>query len=230
MASLFNSELKYKNKNHSDSEILNIIKLGETLVPSIPFLWYREEQLICPIEYIYKISWKNIKNLFNPNNLIPDQENIYLIIQKNILENSNIYICTHAYLYSELNKNNNKILDIPENFNINIPAEIKINFLDILNYKSDFILVNSGLRENIPNRVPVFIHNRAFSPPGIGHIKINKNNLVSGLFSEIKINNSNIKMVFIIITDINNNPEINNILFSLRCDNIYTPVPDGPNQ
>jgi hypothetical protein len=84
------------------------IKLNESIVPSIPFLWYREQELTCPIEHI-KYS-----------------DNTFTIVQTHILD-ANIYICLHSLLYYTIHKNDTDLLVIPENYVINKNFTVTIN-------------------------------------------------------------------------------------------------------
>jgi len=58
----------FKSKNDLDNEKMPLIKIHDIIIPSIPFLWYREQQLMCPIEFIGKFKYDKIKNIIN----IPD--------------------------------------------------------------------------------------------------------------------------------------------------------------
>src|SRR5271154_6115485 len=88
------------------------IKLNDTIIPSIPFLWYREEQLLCPIIHI------TIK------------DNIPIIIQTHVLENANIYICLHSLMYYVLHNDNADILEIPQNYVRNMIFTVSINEIE----------------------------------------------------------------------------------------------------
>ena len=159
------------------------IKLNDTIVPSIPFLWYREEQLLCPILYI------TVK------------DNIPIIVQTHVLENANIYICLHSLMYYALHGNNaGEILEIPQNYVINMIFTVSINEIE----PNSIVLTNNSLRLNTLTNGPVMIHDGAFSPPGYPYFKVNLNNE----FNKITCNvlcpelNINYNCLFILFNDI----------------------------
>jgi hypothetical protein len=119
------------------------IRINNSIIPSIPFLWYREQQLVCPIE---KISLEENISLEKNINL----EKIYKVVQTNVLENANIYVCLHTLLFMALNTQNiEDIINIPNNYNT------CAQFTIILKSSNIKIINNYG---------PVHIHDAAFSP------------------------------------------------------------------
>lgn len=199
-----------------------LIKLNNSIIPSIPFLWYREEQLVCPIDFIGKYKMDNLKKLDNENlDMFDDNEFIYVIIQRDILSDSNIYLCLHSFLFYNLNKDNeNNILVIPDNFFRNIIFDVKTIQLAIEN---KIIEIRCGLKINEFTKGSVFIHNSSFSPVGCLHFKVHKNTKKNVLFCEIKCNeiNVNIKCLFVLMNDLNGTLEndiIDKILKEINYD------------
>lgn len=98
------------------------IKLNNTEIPSIPFLWYREQQLTCPID---KIEYNEEKKL-------------YVITQTNVLNEptTNLYICLHTILFSTLYPN---LINIPSDLNMNT-----IFTTNIVDKKNIHMLNNCG--------------------------------------------------------------------------------------
>ena len=118
---------------------MKYIRLGESEIPTIPFLWYREQELVCPIEKIEEISYNNSSN---------NKENIYKLSQLNVLPDANLYICLHSLLFNKLNPD----IDV-------VPGSYAIN----VNFVTDLISDNITV---INNNGSVNIHDSAFSPCG----------------------------------------------------------------
>lgn len=181
------------------------IKLNDSIIPCVPFIWYREQELTCPIDYINNVTFSKIKELYGiKNNDIEDNENIYVIIQRNISETDNLYICLHSVLYYELYKNNARddLLVIPDNFRINVPFEVNTVILN----NTELIELGNGLKVNQMVSGSVHIHNSAFSPPGCLHFKVNLDNTHTILLCKIKCVKHNINMnaLFILFNDMKN--------------------------
>lgn len=190
---------------------LPFIKLDQTIIPSVPFLWYREEQLVCPIEHIYKNYSKNIKYLTSGIDL-QDEEEIFIVIQRNVLDNANIYVCLHSFMYYILNKDSKEnILVIPSNYNLNI--QFKVKTIKI----KEFIEINGGLRNGEAVTGPVYIHNCSFSPPGCFHFKIAKDQDYSIFLCHINCDelNVNSRCLFVLINDIDNNCDVSELIDDL---------------
>lgn len=97
---------------------MKYITLGDTKVPNIPFLWYREEQLVCPIIDISQPG--------------PHPSPPYIITQEHVLPDSNVYICLHSLLFTTLNPD----LDIiPPNYavNVNFTTNVLSDNINIIN-------------------------------------------------------------------------------------------------
>lgn len=157
------------------------VQLDDVVVPSVPFLWYREQETLCPIE---KITF---------------DKNLFTVTQRNILDNKNIYICMHSLLYYVLNKNNGgNLLVIPNNFRCNVPFNVVINELG---YK---MVTGDGLKVGIRQNGPVFIHDLAFSPTGFPYFKVNMNNKINKIMCNIKCDGLgiNVNCLFILINDV----------------------------
>ena len=97
---------------------MKYITLGESIIPAIPFLWYREQELVCPIEKIEEISYND--------------KNIYKLTQLNVLPDANLYICLHSLLFNKINPD---IDIIPNNYaiNINFTTDILSDNITIIN-------------------------------------------------------------------------------------------------
>ena len=161
------------------------IKLNHAIIPSIPFLWYREEELTCPIEYI---KYDN---------------NVFTIIQRHILENANIYICLHSLLYFTLHKNqiNDNMLIIPESYINNTMFTVTINE----EIENCVVTHGNSLKLNIPMNGPVFIHGGAFSPPGYPYFRVNLNNELNKILCNVNCQQLGIDIncVFILFNNVN---------------------------
>lgn len=165
----------------------NKIKLNDSIIPAVPFIWYREQELICPIENITQIH--NIPHL------------PYLIIQRHVIKEANLYICLHSLLFYELHKTtiNDNPMSIPNTYNININFEVKIVPLNT----SEIIQVLGGLKINEYTSGSVFIHGGAFSPPGCLHFKVNEEKDKNCFICFIKCDSLKIEIccLFVLIND-----------------------------
>lgn len=179
------------------------IQISGTTIPIIPFLWYREEELLCPIELIKRIKYDTIKDLISKNNInnINFSDNCYLLVQRNIFNNPKLYISYHAYSYYIEQKNN----FINEKFNKNYTWRSIIIPLD---NDDDIIYTNrsSNFMKNTYCSGSVYIHGGAFSPPESLKFSINKNIkktsiLIHGICDELNID---IMCLYIIINDTDN--------------------------
>ena len=83
------------NTSDNKREIINITFDG-IIIPAIPLLWYREDQLYIPPENIELINSNIINQIYPNNNLKIDNNNCFKIVQKNILQNPNLYISFHT--------------------------------------------------------------------------------------------------------------------------------------
>jgi hypothetical protein len=62
---------------------LRYILVDKTKVPNIPFLWYREQQILMPID---DINYDDILG-------------IYIVKQRHVIKDANIYVCLHGLMY-----------------------------------------------------------------------------------------------------------------------------------
>lgn len=165
------------------------LKLDKTIIPCVPFLWYREEESVCPIDLIKELSTNRIKEIYNIELHNP---NCYVLIQRHISEKANIYVCLHSLMYYEMHKHleKNNPLIVPDNFIHDIVFSIKIIPLN----DCEIIGRPGGLRINDFTNGSVFIHNRAFSPPGCLHFKVNNEKEKNEFICYIKCEKLNINM------------------------------------
>lgn len=196
------------------------IKLNESIVPSIPFIWYREQELTCTIDYLGVSSLTKVNELYN---LEGDSiEDIYVVIQRNISGSDNLYICLHSLLYYELNKNNvvDNLLIIPSKFRINLPFEVNTIMLD----NTKIVELNNGIKMNDKVVGNIHIHDAAFSPPGTLHFKMDPSDKYAVLLCNIKCDkcekiNINLNVLFILFnndSDNNIDNDINEIIEKLK--------------
>lgn len=185
------------------------LRLTNTIIPIVPFLWYREKEIMCPIEYI---------GICNKEKLdIQVVDDVYLIIQRHVLENENIYICLHSLLYYFLNSSIIKegiVKKIPTNYKINKNFDVKL-----VQINSDIQTLPNGLKVDKYITGSVFIHDSAFSPMGCLHFKINEDKDVHTILMYIKSNELGIyepiKCLFVLFNDTKNkklDDEIKNIM------------------
>ena len=171
------------------------LKLNETIVPCVPFIWYREQEFVCPFDYITELNNIKAKELFNIDH------DMFVIVQRNISDTNNLYICLHTVLYYELHKNNiqDNLLTVPNNFAINISFEVQTIPID-----AELNELHNGLKNNQSAIGHVHIHNNAFSPPGCLHFKINLDKKSHMFFCNIKCTQLNINMncLFVLFNDV----------------------------
>lgn len=156
------------------------VKLGDVVVPSVPFLWYREEELMIAVE---KITF---------------DKNLFVITQRNTLKDKNVYICCHGLLYYALNKHNGgNLLVIPSGFRSNVIFSVVVNELE---YK---MIVGGGLKPGYRANGPVFIHDLAFSPCGFPYFRVNMDNKVNKIMCNIRCETLgiNVNCLFVLIND-----------------------------
>ena len=200
------------NVNLSDNITVPIVKLGNDLeIPTIPFIWHREESLNIPIHSIIKISNATMKKIVQ-NHCVCEgtgsitkliENNIhesYIVNQRTILEKVNYYISYHGIAYRENIKNDIECEYIPDKYNESIPFKSVIYPLinhDIMfspSAKSKLYEISTG---------GAFIHNRSFSPPGCFHFKIKESSsdyifLVHGINTKTK---KTVTVLFVMIND-----------------------------
>lgn len=201
--------------NEINNKMYPMIKLNNVCVPPIPFLWYREEEMICPFDFIGKFNKDKIKLVFGID--VNDNEN-FVIIQRNILLDKNIYVCCHSFMYYMLYPNNNEqIIEIPTSFHKNCLFEIRTiplygNFCEHIN----------GLKLNESSQGSVYIHDSSFSPPGTLHIKVDCKTKMNILMCDILFKELNKKCncIFILFNDFegNNTNMVNDIINKLTSE------------
>lgn len=161
------------------------IRLGFTDTPTVPFIWHREEELMCRVlkNGIMTTSFGDIKNIYNISQNVDDDEIIYVINQKYI-HKYNFYVCLHSLMYYELHKTqvNNYKLQIPPTYNKQITFSIKTIPID----KTKLIELPNGLEKNKIVNGPVYIHNEAYSPLGTLHFQLDHTKKTHILFCNIK--------------------------------------------
>ena len=200
------------NVNLSDNTTVPIVKLGNDLeIPTIPFVWHREESLNIPIHSIIKISNATMKKIVQNHCVCEDTNSVtkliennihesYIVNQRTILEKVNYYISYHGIAYRENIQNDVMCEHIPEKYNESIPFKSVIYPLinhDVMfspSAKSTLYKISTG---------GAFIHNRSFSPPGCFHFKIKESSpeyifLVHGINSRTR---KTVTVLFIMIND-----------------------------
>lgn len=168
------------------NNIYPLVQLNNTVIPGIPFLWYREQELVCPIDYIGKTNLHDVD---------------FVIVQRNISDTGNLYICLHSLMYCKLHQTQNDGPSvIPRNFNRNINFEVMIIPLNCCEIKE----IPRGLQINKFTSGNVFIHDCAFSPPGCLHFKVNNEKVMNEFICVVKNNELqiNIKCLFILFNDL----------------------------
>ena len=125
-------------------------------IPVIPSLWYREDHIFLPPKNIQNIDPNIINNLLPNLNI---KNNCFRIVQKNILENPNLYVSFHALSYYL----DTKSLIIDRTFNKSYKWFCYAHALD-----QNILFFNgpNTLKNNTWCTGNAFIHDNAFSPPG----------------------------------------------------------------
>ena len=199
------------NINLVDDTTVPIVKLGNNLeIPTIPFIWHREESLNIPIHAIIKISNESMKDIIKSNCNYNDTDSIknlllnnieesYIVNQRTILEKVNYYISYHGIAYRQNISENVICEEIPNKYNKST------HFKSVL-----YPLINNDTIFSPSKKSPLykiatgdaFIHNRAFSPPGCFHFKI-KESSPNFVFIVHGINMSNKKTVTVLFIMVN---------------------------
>ncbi len=178
------------------------INVGGTIIPTIPFIWYREEHIYCPVECAINVSRDLMKNIVSYyckyDNIKLPMGDYFVIVQRNVLKNVNLYISYHGYAYGKEQKN----LIIPINFN-RCYTFISNNYKTSIGGDLKFIPGTNSLKENEFVQGSVHIHDHSFSPPGHFHFRIDENSdficmLSMGICKEIQCT---CVCLFIIIND-----------------------------
>lgn len=169
MNKLINYETGYTNNNLTDSiNPLPVIDLAGVIIPPIPFIWYREEETYCPIEAIFRVNFLQMMLLldcFNSSKTLLNWNLKYynVVIQRNVLEGKNLYISYHSHAYYLCKDDGADKLVIPSSFNKDF--RFKCYSEDLL-CNLDFSNNGSNLKDSGWTQGSVFIHDKAFSPPG----------------------------------------------------------------
>ncbi len=171
---------------------MKTITVGKTVLPDVPFAWYREQQMYCPIEFIVKTSASTLQHFAQQNNIsIPKNGDTYIIIQRNVLD-ANLYISFHSYLYARTQENT----VIPLSYRHNFQVQAKTH--TIKNIKC--INGSHALKQNTIVTGSVHIHDHAFSPPGHFHFRA-INAPYSVLLVHGKHQNINVTSLFILLNE-----------------------------
>jgi len=207
------------------------LKLDETVILSIPFLWYREEQIYCPVDFVREFSREKFIEVLNKITNIEDGiideiknfDKFNIVIQRNVLEGSNIYVCCHSFaFYEEFVKNNDtndSIITIPNTLNKNYTFYIKCIPIDIIldseNYSSNILSIDMKQDEYLAG--PVYIHDSAFSPPGVFKFRVNEDKRLNILLVFIKsVNFDKCVSLFFIVDGLVENDIFEKIISNLE--------------
>jgi len=190
------------NINKADDITMPVVKLGDRKdIPTIPFLWHREECFSIPILSIIKIKNKEMENIFKNfvDKKVVDQaifpfEECYIVTQTTVLEKSNYYISYHGFMYRQDNNIENED-EIPSSYNVNR------QYTTLLCPMSNGFIEKTKM--NIPTNGSVFVHGKAFSPAYSIFFSIDEKHKVYKLFThgvDPKTNKS-VSVIFILIND-----------------------------
>jgi len=185
--------------NHKNTEPM--IDLDGILVPSIPFIWMREQELYCPVESIFEVNKDQLLSIVKEfGNNIDNKVNLdkyYIVVQTNVMMDVNLYISFHSLLYRLLNNSNDSVLKIGPNYNKNVNFEAVCNGLS---YQDKIGIKFFNNNNEMSMRGNVFIHNQAFSPPGCFHFRIDENVDISLMLCVCKSQfNSELGCLFILV-------------------------------
>jgi len=158
---------KYTNIKNINN--INHLTIGRTLIPCTPFLWYREDQLYCPYTKIVKTDKQYMTSLIQKYNekIRLTANEYYIIVQRNILRDANLYVSYHSCAYMH----DIKKRIIPNNFNK------KYKFKSTCIPLTDGFIYVSG-EHNYKQRKYVYgdvhIHDGSFSPSDHFKFRINE--------------------------------------------------------
>ena len=170
------------------------VKLNNTEIPVIPFLWYREQESTCPVNSIKKINRTQVKKDYNYDLPIDP----FILEQLNICAGQNIYISIHSLMYYMMHKDqfqNKDVVKIDATININKNWQVMIIPLN----NSKIIEINGGLKVNQYTTGSVYIHNESFSPPGTLHFKVDETVIKTEFLCLIKNDELKVNMACIYI-------------------------------
>jgi hypothetical protein len=172
------------------------IKLGNTIIPSIPFIWYREQEMVCPIDYVGYLSVEQVKDLYDCEIYTAP----YVVVQRHINASATLYLCLHSLLYYTLFPTQGELLIIPRNFCRDVHFSVKLIPLN----NTKIFQVRGGLITDSFVDGSVFIHDAAFSPPGCLHFKVDDSTEKSEFICIIKCPDIGVNMacLFILFNDL----------------------------
>ena len=188
------------SETQDKQENIDYIQLGDTTIPAVPFLWYREKQLHCPTSKIIKTTKEYMELLLkkydSDANIKTSATDYYIIIQRHVVPNESVYVAYHGYAYYADTKNKNILADFNKKYTFSstcMPLTDGVIFMPgTTNYKLDEYINGS-----------VHIHNQALSPPDNFKFKIdsdadNVSMLIHGYNNELKLD---CLCMFIIMND-----------------------------
>jgi hypothetical protein len=175
--------------------MLPLVRINNFILPVAPLLWYREQEIMCPIEYI------NTDIPLGDLDILPEYKSdlTFIIVQRNILSDANLYISLHNFAFYHLTKKN--IID--DQFNHNFIFQVIIKKINIYDSVTNITPLNIST-ETLCNH-SVFIHGAAFSPPGTLHFKADHQNAFNCILMYASCSELNIqcKCLFFIVNDFN---------------------------
>jgi hypothetical protein len=167
----YNNELII-NKNLADNLTIPIVKLDNNLeIPTIPFIWHREECLMIPIQSIIKINLDTMKHIIDKfiDDPIKDKikstlQEAYIVSQYTVLSDVFYYISYHGLMYRQYIKDEHCVV-IPKKYD------------ETEKFNSIMYSINKVLNPDkklIESTGHVIIHGQAFSPTGCFKFKIDE--------------------------------------------------------
>jgi hypothetical protein len=188
------------------------IKLGESTIPNVPFIWYREEEMMTTSDICRFTDYDTFINTMITSEfsetdideikqLVTNNTEFSISIQHHVLEGSNIYVSYHSYIYSKHMNNDTINEKYNENFKFAVLSKSANNTIK-------FNHLNKNKRVN----GSVHIHNQAFSPAGDFNFNLDHATKTGYLLTDAKcldFPNTNILSLFIIINSCGDTPKIN---------------------
>jgi len=173
-----------------------LIKLGQTIIPSVPFIWYREDEMVCPIDYVGQLTISQTKTLYDCEIYTAP----YYVVQRHVKDSANLYICLHSLMYYTLFPTQEKVLVIPNNFCRDVRFSVEIVPLG----ETVICELRGGLKVGESVSGSVFIHDAAFSPPGCLHFKVDNSREKSEFVCVLKCRDLDIHMacLFVLFNDL----------------------------
>ncbi len=168
--------------------MIQTIKLDQTVIPCVPFIWYREQEIVCPINSIEKVAGCEYE---------------YVIVQRNIANDWNLYICLHSLMFHKMhmeNTNQTGIITIPPHYAKSSQFCVKILPVG----GSPIVEIPNGLKNNEWVNGQVYIHDMSFSPPGCLHFNVDPSKNRAEFIAVIRNSEMDINMscLFIIFNDV----------------------------